>query len=119
MFWVKILQNCVFEMMKLFILANFELPFYLKQVVFGRILPKGWYFWWVDNSPVGKNRLIQGHCGETDVFRGLRGKSIRYHGVLMVGYESILLGSVCYLIAPFKMYSVGFRAFKSLPFEML
>jgi len=41
MFWVKILQNCVFEMMKLFILANFELPFYLKQVVFGRILPKG------------------------------------------------------------------------------
>jgi len=26
-------------------------------VIFGRISHEGWYFWWVDNSPVGKNRL--------------------------------------------------------------
>jgi len=44
-------------MIKFFICANLESAFYLNKVIFRRILHKGWYFWWVDNSPVGKNRL--------------------------------------------------------------
>jgi len=35
------LQNGVFEMMKFFIQANFELPFILKISDFGRILHEG------------------------------------------------------------------------------
>ena len=26
-------------------------------MILGRILHEGWYFWWVNNSPVGQNRL--------------------------------------------------------------
>ena len=49
----------VFLMIKFFIYANLELPFYLKKVIFGRVLHTGWYFWWVNNSPEGKHRLIK------------------------------------------------------------
>jgi len=46
-----------------FIYANLELPFYFKKnVIFGRTLHKGGYFWWVDNSPVGENRLTKIQC---------------------------------------------------------
>jgi len=40
-FWVKILQNCVFKMINLFIYANLLLLFYFKNVIFGRTLHKG------------------------------------------------------------------------------